>query len=215
MRRASTLSQSILQRIFDFYAESLLRDTSGSPFATPETLIQVCRHWRDTGERHESIWAKVYITLIDGQDVKTWISRIHRHYTRAQFLTDISIQDQRTILSPKSSRTGAGRFSQIKTGGIMAHLRDADSLITAVHRTPSRCRYKNSRLRMSPNVFTIIHRLDGNARALASSHLNGIFDLNLRSLESLELENIKWVTLTLPDSIRHSFHQYSEALVVH
>ncbi|CCA72886.1 hypothetical protein PIIN_06823 [Serendipita indica DSM 11827] len=98
-QHASNLPPNILQRIFDVYADSLKRDASRSPFANLETLLQVCKHWKNVAEHHESIWAKVYITLIDKRDVIKWIGRIKRYSVRARFLTDVSIQDRRLISS--------------------------------------------------------------------------------------------------------------------
>ncbi|CCA72883.1 hypothetical protein PIIN_06820 [Serendipita indica DSM 11827] len=68
-KHANTLSRDILQRIFDFYANNLRRDASRSPFATLETLLHVCRHWKKVAEGYEHMWAKVYVTLTNKQDV--------------------------------------------------------------------------------------------------------------------------------------------------
>ncbi|CAG7846847.1 SubName: Full=Uncharacterized protein {ECO:0000313/EMBL:CCA74205.1} [Serendipita indica DSM 11827] len=194
----NTLPQSILQRIFDFYADSLRQDTSRSPFATPETLLQVCKCWKDAAECHESIWTKVYITLIDEHDVGRWIPRIKKCFARAQLLTDISIQDQRDLTSPRILNTGADLdlYRQLKTRGFLAHLKDIALLTTELHSIISRCRYKGFRLSMPPSFVEIVEQLDDDARLLASSLLNRIFHLDLRFLESLELENVAWITPT-------------------
>lgn len=193
---ANTLPQSILNRIFDCYVDNLRRDASGSPFATPETLLQVCRQWKDIAERQESIWAKAYITLIDEQVVETWILRINRYYDRVQFITDINIQDQRDLITPKLLGTSADLYRQLRTEGFLTHLSDIAFLITELHRNLSRCRYKRFRLAMPLGFVEIIDQLDGDARALAKLYLDKIFHLDLRFLESLELENVGWVTPT-------------------
>ncbi|CCA72887.1 hypothetical protein PIIN_06824 [Serendipita indica DSM 11827] len=192
----NNLPQSILQRIFDFYAENLRRDTSRSPFATPETLLQVCRHWKCTAECYESIWAKVYITLVNAHDVNKWMARIRRYCVRARFLTDISIQGQQYIVSPKS-KCGFDDNHHFN-GGVLAYLGGVALLMTELNGVVSRCRYRSFRLSMPPNFVTFMSHLNGNARALANSLLNTIFNLDLRFLESLELEHVGWTRSTRP-----------------
>ncbi|CCA75842.1 hypothetical protein PIIN_09830 [Serendipita indica DSM 11827] len=141
------------------------------------------------------MWAKVYVTLTNKQDVGKWMARIRRYRERTQSLMDISIQDQRDLSLYQPLNAGAEPYRQFKTQQFIAQLNDLVSLIMELHSTASRCVCRSFRLAMPPNFVAIIDQLQGgSARELASSYLNRIFCLDQQFLESLELENIGWIS---------------------
>lgn len=202
----NALPRDILVRIFDFYAENLWLDVNYLPFASLETLLLVCSRWRDVAEQHGAMWAKFHIVLFNQRDVGRWLTRIRRRRGRisAHTFMDISIRDGRDLSSCEPPTDPSGLSNP---AAFLAHLNDLVSLITELEGNMDNgwgtLRWRSFRLAMPSNFPEVINQLDGDAKDVACSHLNSIFPLKMLFLESLELENVGWISPT-DGSFAHS-----------